>query len=82
MKRLIFSAIGVILTFACIIYTAPPVQESNKAGHPEKIKAISKPESNATIKQPDYQKFMPDTGSARRNLVVKMASSFIPDTKE
>lgn len=82
MKRLIFSAIGVILTFVWIIYTAPPIQERNNAGDSGEIKAIRKPESTATIKQPEYQKFNPDTGGIRRNLLVKTASGFFPDTKE
>ena len=75
MKRLIFSALGVILTFTWIIYTAPPKQENIR---PEGglIKTINR--SGATslnkITQPIYKNLEPDKSKERENLLVKSGS--------
>lgn len=57
MNRLIFSAIGVILTFAWIVYTAPNKQNKVEAPEAGRIKKISRSGSTSLnkISQPVYK---------------------------
>ncbi len=85
MKRLIFSAFGVTLTFIWIIYTAPPIEGKNNAADNVQIKTINKSGSASIIKQPVYKTFKPDTTDTRKSLLVNSASTasvYEPDQKE
>lgn len=87
MKRLIFSACGVILTFIWIIYTAPPIQGKNNASENGQIKTINRSGSTSInkIRQPISKSFKPDTLYIRNKLLVNSAlKAFVyqPDEKE
>lgn len=76
MKRLIFSTIGIIVTFIWIIYTAPPIQGKNSVLDKGQIKTISR---SGTIsinktKRPISKPFERDTINLRNNLLVNSAS--------
>lgn len=74
MKRLIFSAIGVALTFIWIVYTAPPIQGKNSASDNVQIKTINKSGSGSVMKQSVYKTFKPDTNNIRKTLLVSSTS--------
>ncbi len=72
MKRLLFSAVGVILTFVWIIYTAPPIQGKNNASDKGQIKKINRSGSASInkIRQSINKPIGRDTLYIRNNLLV------------
>lgn len=76
MKRLIFSAAGIILTFLWIIYTAPPVRDKNEIISKGHIKTIIKTGSSAVnkIKNPLIENLDFDKLKKTKNLVTKPES--------
>lgn len=76
MNRLIISAIGVILTFIWIVYTAPPRQNKLEKSRNTPIKKINKSTSGSihNIRQANYKGAESDTSESNLYLITQISS--------